>query len=100
VAEVVVQEIQVQTLLEVMEALVEAVLIFLTACRFLVRLVGLVIPHLLLHHKEAMAAQEMLALQTEALVVEVVQAQLAQMEQAPLVETGALVQHHLYLAPL
>jgi hypothetical protein len=47
-----------------------------------------------------MAVMVLAALQTDALVVEVVQAQLAQMEQAPLVETGALVQHHLYLAPL
>ena len=92
-----VQEIQAQTLLEVMEALVGAVLILLP---FLVRLVGLVIPHLLLHHKEATAVQEVIVAQTEVLVVEVVQAQLAQMEQAPPVETGALVQHQPYLAPL
>jgi hypothetical protein len=64
VAEVVVQEIQVQILLEVMEALVEAVLILLAEGLFLVRLVGLVIPHLLLHHKEATAVMVLAALQT------------------------------------
>ena len=95
-----VQEIQVQILLEVMEALVEAVLILLAEGLFLVRLVGLVIPHPLLHHKEATAAQEVPAVQTSALEAVVVQAQLAQMEQAPLVETGALVQRQPFQVPL
>jgi hypothetical protein len=94
------QQIQVQILLEVMEALVEAVLILLAEGLFLVRLVGLVIPHPLLHHKEATAAQEVPAVQTSALEAVVAQPQLAQMEQAPLVETGALVQHQPFQAPL
>jgi hypothetical protein len=64
VAVVVVQEIQVQTLLEVMEALVVVVLMFLTTPDLLVNLAGLEILQAHPHHKEIMAVMVLAALQT------------------------------------